>query len=139
MASSNDNAAKLLDAFRRWDQCKGSDSSMWIALFAPHARIRSLGAGAAGLEFTAECKSPEDVARYFAGLAQDWQMVHYTTKPFAADGDRVAMLGTMSWRHRRTGQVFETPKADLVTFENGRIVEFCEFYDTARVLETARG
>ena len=138
MASANDNASKLVDAFRRWDQCRGTDSSMWTDLFAPHARFRSLGAGAAGLEFTAECRSPEDVARYFAGLAQDWEMVHYTTKPFAVDGDRVAMLGTTSWRHRRTGQVFETPKADFVTFQNGRIVEFCEFYDTSRVLGATR-
>src|SRR5262252_4493595 len=52
MASPNDNAARLVDAFRRWDECKGKDSTMWTDLFAPHARIRSLGAGAAGLEFT---------------------------------------------------------------------------------------
>jgi ketosteroid isomerase-like protein len=138
MAGSADNLAKLQYAYRRWDECKGKDTKMWTELLAPNACVRSLGAGAAGLEFTLECRSSEDVARYFAGLARDWEMVHYTTRPFAVDGDRIVMLGSTSWRHRGTGRVFDTPKADLVTFRDGRVVEYVEFYDTAMMLSAAR-
>jgi uncharacterized protein len=138
MAGFADNVAKLKDAYRRWDQCKGTDTTMWTDLFAEDVRVRSLAAGAPGLEFTLECRSSKDVARYFAGLAQDWEMVHYKTDPFAVEGDRVVMLGSTSRRHKKTGRVFDTPKADLVTFRDDRVVEFFEFYDTAMVLSAAR-
>jgi ketosteroid isomerase-like protein len=61
-------------------------------------------------------------------------MIHYTTEPFAVDDDRVVMLGRTSWRNRHTGRHFDTPKVDLATFRDGRVVEFLEFYDTAMVL-----
>ena len=70
MANPADNVAKLKDAYHRWDQSKGQDTSMWTALFSEHVRLRSLAAGRPGLEFTMDCHSSDDVARYFAGLAK---------------------------------------------------------------------
>ena|SRR6516162_8736694 len=139
MADPTENVARLKDAYRRWDQSKGKDTSMWTALFSEHVRLRSLGGGKPGLEFTMDCNSSADIARYFAGLAKDWEMIHYTTEAFAVAGDRVVMLGRTAWRHRKTGQSFDTPKADLATFRDGRVVEFIEFYDTAMVLAAAKG
>jgi ketosteroid isomerase-like protein len=34
----------------------------------------------------------------------------------------------------QTSKEFDTPKADLITFREGRIVDFLEFYDTERVM-----
>jgi uncharacterized protein len=134
MASSAENVAKLKDAYRRWDQSKGKDITMWTSLFSDHARLRSLAAGRPGLEFTLECRSTDDLARYFAGLTSEWEMLFYRTEQFAVDGDRVVMLGRTSWRNKKTGKEFDTPKADLITFRDGRIVDFLEFYDTGRVM-----
>ena len=138
MATAPDNVAKLKDAYRRWDQSKGKDTTMWTTLFADDVRLRSLAAGRPGLEFTLECRSSADVARYFDRLLAEWEMVHYTTEVFAVDGDRVVMLGSTSYRHRTTGKAFDTPKLDLVTFRDGRVVEFYEFYDTQKVLDAAQ-
>ena len=79
------------------------------------------------------------ISRATLPIAKDWEMIHYTTEPFAVAGDRVVMLGRTAWRHRKTGQSFDTPKADLATFRDGRVVEFIEFYDTAMVLAAAKG
>jgi hypothetical protein len=138
MSNSAENVAKLKDAYRRWDEKKGKDTTMWTKLFSEKVRFRSLAAGRPGLEFTLECQSPADIDRYFAGLAADWDMIHYTTDSFAVEGDRIVMLGSTSWKHKKTGRVFDTPKVDLVTFRDGRIVEFFEFYDTDMVLVAAR-
>ena len=138
MASSAENVAKLKDAYRRWDKSKGKDTTMWTSLFTEDVRLRSLAGGRPGLEFTLECRSMNEVVRYFTGLTGEWEMVHYTTDQFAVDGDRVVMLGSTSWKHKKTGKVFDTPKADLITFRDGRIVEFFEFYDTEKVLAAAR-
>ncbi len=137
MASSS-NLAKLKDAYRRWDRSKGKDTSMWTDLFAPNVRLRSLAAGTPGLTFTLECRSQKDIARYFEGLTGEFEMVNYKTKEFAVDGDRIVMLGSTSWRHKKTGKTFDTPKADLVTFRKGRVIEFYELYDTEKVLATTR-
>src|ERR671924_658353 len=138
MTGSSENVAKLKDAYRRWNETKGKDTSMWTKLFADNVRLRSLAGGRPGLEFTLECGSATDVDRYFAGLTTEWEMIYYTTEQFAVDGDRVVMLGSTSWRHKKTGRVFDTPKADLVTFRAGQIVEFFEFYDTEMVLAAAK-
>ena len=137
MDDRRDNVTRLRDAYRRWDASKGTDIAMWTELFADDARLRSLAAGRPGLEFTLDCHSTQDVARYFRGLEQDWTMIEYKSEPFAVDGDRVVMRGRTSWRHRKTGRVIDTPKTDLITFQNGKIVECCEYYDTAMVLAAA--
>jgi ketosteroid isomerase-like protein len=46
----------------------------------------------------------------------------------------VAVQGSTAWRHRRTGKSVDTAKADFFAFRGGKIVEFFEYYDTARVL-----
>jgi ketosteroid isomerase-like protein len=44
------------------------------------------------------------------------------------------MLGRCAWRYKKTGKVVWTQKADSWRFENGKAVEYFEFYDTAQVL-----
>jgi len=138
MVNSAENLARLKDAYRRWDETKGTDTTMWTNLFSEKVRFRSLAAGRPGLEFTLQCESPADIERYFAGLAGDWGMIHYTTDSFAVDGDRIVMLGSTSWKHKKTGKVFDTPKVDLVTFRDGRVVEFFEFYDTDMIMHATK-
>lgn len=43
-------------------------------------------------------------------------------------------LSSVAFRHRKTGKVAESPKADVFRFRDGLIVEFAEFFDTARAL-----
>jgi ketosteroid isomerase-like protein len=40
--------------------------------------------------------------------------------------------------YRKTGIVVESPKADVFRFRDGLIVEFFEFFDTARALAATR-
>ena len=75
MDDRRDDVTRLRDAYRRWDASKGTDVTMWTELFADDARLRSLAAGRPGLEFTLDCHSTQDVARYFRGLEQDWTMI----------------------------------------------------------------
>jgi ketosteroid isomerase-like protein len=60
-------------------------------------------------------------------------MLEFKTDHFVAQGDRVVMLGSCSWRAKRTGKVVSTPKADSWRFENGKAVEYYEYFDTAQV------
>src|ERR1700741_3658777 len=113
----NDNARKLEQAFVTWHVTKGRSTDIWLDLMAEDVRFHSLAGGAPGAEFTVECRSRADFVRYLEGLTKDC----------------VVMLGSTAWRNKRTRKVVDTPKADLVTFRDGRIVDFAEFYDTAKL------
>ncbi len=139
MPDENANLALIREVYRRWDASKGADSDFLLSLMDAGVRFRSIADGARGMEFTRDCACRDDVVRYFAELAGDWEMLHYTVEELIAAGDRVVMLGHCGWKHRRSGVAIDTPKADFFRLRDGKIVEFYEFYDTAMALAAARG
>jgi uncharacterized protein len=138
MGSPSDNLAKLKNAYRQWHESKGGNVRTWLDLMADDVRCYSLAAGIPEAEFTAPVTSKKDFARYFEGLLADWETIHYTTGDFVAEGERVTMRGSTTWRNRKTGRAVDTPKADFWTFRDGKVVEFHEFYDTAAPIAAAK-
>jgi uncharacterized protein len=138
MDKASANLKLIQDAYAMWGSNKEQSFEHWMNLMADDVHWRSLSGGAAGMEFTAACQCKDDVRRYFVALAQDWEMQHYTPEHYVAHGDWVVMRGTCGWRHRRTKNVVETPKADFLRLKDGKVVEFHEFYDTAAALAAAQ-
>ena len=97
-------------------------------------KFESIADGAKGMEFTRCCRCKNDVLSYFQELASEWEMIHYTVNEYIAQGDRIVAIGSCGWRHRKTGKEIETPKADIITMKDSKIVDFYEFYDTAKVI-----
>jgi ketosteroid isomerase-like protein len=137
MASTSDNVAKLKDAYGQWHKSKGGSVQAWLDLMIDDVKCFSLAGGGPGAEFTARIHSKKDFERYFRGLLDDWEMIHYTTERFVAEGDNVAVRGSTAWKNRKTGKKVDTPKADFWTFRNGKVVEFHEYYDTAALFAAA--
>jgi uncharacterized protein len=129
-----DYVSKLREAYESWDASKGINHEKWMELMSDHVVFRSLAGGSSGLEFTKECHSKDDVRGYFAGLSKDWEMIHYTPEQFIVEGENVAVRGTCGWKNRETKKIVQTPKADFFRFQNDKIVEFFEFYDTAKAI-----
>jgi hypothetical protein len=139
MASPSDNLDRLKAAYQTWHDTKGGSVGNWLDLMTDDVRCYSLAAGAPAAEFTAPISSKRDFERYFQGLLADWEMIYYKTEQFLVDGDSIAVRGSTAWRNRKTGRVVETPKADFVTFRDGKVVELHEFYDTAAMMAAAKG
>jgi ketosteroid isomerase-like protein len=137
MADTNSNVATLKAAYARWNESKGASVEHWMGLLADDIKFGSLAAGAVHLAFTKSYDNKQAVRDYFAGLAGDWDMIHYTVNEYIAQGDLVAARGSTSWKNKRTGKIFATPKMDFWRFRDGTIVEFFEFYDTAGVQAAA--
>lgn len=138
MDAQHDNVSKLRAAYQLWSDTHGGSVQHWIGLMADDVRIRSGPDGAPGMEFTKSRDGKADAERYFDGVAADWEMVHFTPEEFIAQGDRVVVLSQVAFRYRKTGKVAESPKADVFRFRDGKIVEFVEFFDTARALAATR-
>ena len=137
MSTQDEDLERIRAAYQAWHDTRGLSSKHWLELMSPNVRFRSLAAGAPGLEFTSDCACTSDVERYFGTLQQDWTMEHYTVDELFGSGDRVVMLGRMAWTHKRTGKRIDTPKADFLRMKDGKVVEFFEFYDTARAMAAA--
>lgn len=134
--AASSNEATIRHAYEMWSDSQAGAASVeqWLNLVSDDVRWLSLADGAPGMAFSRPGFSRTDVERYFAEVGEDWEMVSYVPDEFICDGDRIVMLGSCSWRYRATGKVVATPKADFIRMRDGKIVEFQEFYDTARAL-----
>jgi uncharacterized protein len=131
------NTWRSLKKYQMWHDTKAGSVDHWLDLMTDDVNFRSLAEGAQPMEFTRASATKDDVKRYFAGLAADWEMLYFQIDEYIAQGDRVVALGRCSFRHKKTGKVLETPKADFHKFRGGKICEFFEFYDTQQALAVA--
>jgi len=137
MSTEDSHVAALKEAYRRWHDSKGESVDHWLSLMTDDVSFRSLAEGARPMEFTRTSSCRDDVERYFAGLTDDWQMIYYRMDEYISQGDRVIALGSCSFKHKKTGKILETRKADFHKFRDGKICEFFEMYDTAQALSVA--
>jgi uncharacterized protein len=135
--SEQANVALLKDAYARWHDSKGGSVDHWMGIVADDIQFGSIARGAAPLGFTQPAGNKAALRGYFDGLLGEFSMIHYTVHDYVADGDIVFVRCTTSWKNRKTGKTFETPKADFWRFRDGKIVELYEFYDTAQVMASA--
>jgi len=137
MSTEDSNVTVLKEAYRQSHDTKGGSVDHWLTLMTDDVKFRSLAEGTKPMEFTCTSSCKSDVERYFAGLTEDWQMNYYRMDEYIAQGDRVVALGSCSFKHKKTGKILETPKADFHKFRDGKICEFFELYDTAQALGVA--
>jgi ketosteroid isomerase-like protein len=133
MSDEASNVATLKEAYRVWRETKGGSVDHWMGICDENIQFGSIVQGAPRVAYMTEYKARDELAQYFEGLKRDWEMLEFKTDHFVAQGDRVVMLGSCSWRAKRTGKVVSTPKADSWRFENGKAVEYYEYFDTAQV------
>jgi ketosteroid isomerase-like protein len=133
MSDAARNVEILKEAYRQWSESRGQSVDHWMGICSSSIRFGSLAKGIEGAEYLRAYDNRDALAEYFEGLGRDWEMLEYVPEHFVAQGDRVVMLGRCTYRHRRTGKVVATPKADAWRFEDGKAMEFYEYYDTAQV------
>jgi ketosteroid isomerase-like protein len=133
MTEQEANVQVLREGYALWSSSNATSAEYWMDLISDDVRWRSLGAGAAGAEFTEECCSKSEVQRYFKQMGEQWKLLEYCANEFVAQGDRVVMLGSCKWEHLQTGIKVNSAKVDVFRFLDGKIVDFMEYYDTAAV------
>ncbi|HUT51419.1 MAG TPA: nuclear transport factor 2 family protein [Alphaproteobacteria bacterium] len=128
------NLSRLQNAYHVWHDTKGASASTWLDLMSDEVGIFSMGEEAAGLSFAKDRQNKHEVVEYLTGLLADWTMVHWTPEIYVREGDRIAMFGHTAWTNKATGKTAETRIAHLWQFDDGKIVEFTEVFDSARVV-----
>jgi hypothetical protein len=130
---------RLKAAYLAWHDSKGESVQTWLDLCADEIWFGSLANGQNGVPFTTRRQTKAELHGYFDGLRAGWEMIHFIPSYFMEDGDRIVMFGRTAWRNRKTGAVFDTPKADFWRFKKGKAIEFFEMYDTAAIYHCTQG
>ena len=73
----------------------------------------------------------EIVENVFARLGDEWVDVSVDPEQYVADGDTVVALHTWSGTSGKTGTSVEYPNAHVFEFEDGKIVQWTSYADTA--------
>ncbi len=137
MGQEDTHVSLLREAYQKWHDTRAGSVDHWLELMTDDIQFRSIAGGASKMEFTRTSTCKEEVRDYFSQLTSQWEMIHYTISEYIAQGDRVVALGNCSFRHKQTGKILDTPKADFHKFRAGKICEFFEFYDTAQAIAKA--
>jgi ketosteroid isomerase-like protein len=128
--TDNPHLPVLEQAYRNWSETKGGSFEEILDLFDDEVEMRSVLSPDIPHEISGTHRTKAEAVNYFAGLARDWEMLAYDVDRFIADGDDIVMVGRCAWRNRATGKVVDTPKVDIWHFENGKITQFLEMFDS---------
>lgn len=137
MKQEDRNVQTLQRTYASWHETKG-DPNVWLDILADNVDWGSLADGKPGMEFTKPRASKQEVIGYFEELLNDWSMDFYHINEYVAQGDRVVALGECSWTHKRTGKTATIPKVDVFLFEDGKVTQFMEHYDTYTAIMASR-
>jgi len=137
MAEAQTDLANLKAAIRAWNDTKGGSIDTWLDLMADRIDWRSLADGVQAVPWTETRKTKAEVRGYLDGLTAAFAMDHYTVEQYVCDGDTIVAIGTTAWHCKATSKRIDTPIVTVWRFEDGKVVSFFEYYDTARLVEAA--
>ena len=112
-----------------YDARQRGDLDALAAVFAPHARFRMAGSNASPIATLVE--GAEQYRPLFAGMIKTFEILEQKVVTLLVEGSKAAVQWHARMRSSVTGETVETDLFDLVEIEDGRIVSFFEFCDTA--------
>ena len=81
--------------------------------------------------FSGKRRGQEQMGQFFASLVDTQEVQHFEPREFIAQGDKVVALGHYAWRVRSTGREFGGDFAHVFTVNEGKVIRFHEYMDTA--------
>lgn len=83
------------------------------------------------MPFSGKRQGRDAVGEFFASVAENQEVLSFEPREFVAQGNTVVSLGRYEWRVKSTGREFISDWAHVFTVENGRVVRFREYFDSA--------
>jgi|GEM_PF-441068 ketosteroid isomerase-like protein len=136
-APADQHVSLLRGLYKRWAETKGGNVEEILGLLADDVVWRSIANGLHGLNFAKEPLTKPNVRSYFENLGKDWELVFFDVERIIAQNNSVVVVAECSFRHRRTGKSFMSPKVDIWDFRRGKVVSFFEYFDTASAIRSA--
>jgi len=81
--------------------------------------------------FAGKHRGHEEMGQFFESLVDTQEFQHFDPREFIARGDKVLALGHYACRVKSTGREFGGDFAHVFTVDDGKVVRFHEYMDTA--------
>ncbi len=128
--AGNPNLEALRGAYARWGSTRGGNVDEIVAMFDDEIEMHSPLPDDVPDPIAGTKRRKAEAAGYFEGLLRDWEMVSFEVERLIDGGDDIVMVGRCAWRNKATGRVVDSPKVDIHSFRNGKVVRFQEVFDT---------
>ena len=128
--SDNPNLLALQRVYSNWSGTRGGSAEEIIALFDDDVEMVSALDGDIPDPVAGVHLGRAGAEAYFHGLGQDWEMMNWEVERYVDGGDVIVVISRCAWRNRTSDKIVDTPKIDVLTFRDGRVVRFQEAYDT---------
>ncbi len=125
-AEAERNKRMLADAYASYRE---HDVNPLLNMFADDASYNSV-ASVKDFRFAGPSQGRTAVIESLGRIAVDYSLVTYDTLEMVAQHDLVAVHADVAFRHRKTGKIARTEKADVFRMRGGKVLEFNEFFDT---------
>ena len=123
----------MFDVEMRFLRSEGGDVDVLARAFHPDVVVHE----PPSLPYAGDWTGLEGVGALFCKMAEVWNDVQVDGLRAVADGDAVYMACTLALTSRATGAAVRQPFAEVLRFEDGRLIDGTPFYfDTAEILAT---
>lgn len=131
------NEQQNVDVVRRGYEAFGrGDLNTLLTLFDDNIHWSS--PGPADLPTAGVRRGRQQVAEFFTAVDEVFEIQQFDPHTFVAQGDRVIVLGRETSRVKATGKLLDAEWAHAFTLQDGKIVAFQEYIDTAAVVTELR-
>lgn len=130
MTGSARNKATVQGIYESYSASQGAARDAIYDAMAVDLTWRSM-APEKELHFCKDGTGKRAIEEYFERLYQDWEMLRFDVQDYVAEGSKVVVLSEVKFRNLHNGNIYESPKADVWTFNDaGEAVDFLEFFDS---------
>ena len=130
-STENRSAVDLVqEVNKRWSETKGGNADEVLGAFADKVQMLSTLSPDIPHEVSGTHFTKAQAAQYFESVARDWEMIDFVTDRYITDEDDIVMVGRCHWRHRETGRDVDSPYVQIMHFEDGKVTQFIELFDS---------
>jgi uncharacterized protein len=83
------------------------------------------------LPWAGNFEGKQEIANFFAQVAQNLDFAEFAPRDMIEQGDTVVVLGTSEHRTKKAGKAVRNEWAHVFKYNNGKVVFFQEYTDTA--------
>jgi ketosteroid isomerase-like protein len=121
---------RLAAAYQAWHESRGRTPERFFALYADEIELHSILQASFPDTMRGPFIGKPAAIKYFAAIAEQWEMVEARVDDLVARGDKIVGVGRASWRNLKTLRLVSGPKVDVWTVRDGLAVHFLEMFDS---------
>jgi ketosteroid isomerase-like protein len=122
--------SRLAAAYQAWHQSRGRTPDRFFSLYSDDIELHSILEASLTDTMRGPFIGKDAAIKYFAAIAEQWEMLDAALEAIVARDDRVVCIGRASWRNLKTLRLVTGPKLDVWTVRDGLAVHYLEMFDS---------